>query len=426
MEKIFTGKESGIDGKGLKFTLVGAGIVGLAAGLALQQAGYRVTILDREGVAAGASWGNAGYFAIEQVFPLADPALLPKLPGMLLDPQGPFRIRPQYLLRALPWFCRFLLNMLPSRRAHNGAALRVLNERSMAAATELVRFCDCEELLVVKGGLLVFEGDALSVAEREFRAYQDAGVAVRLLDGEQVRTLEPALSTGIRHGLYFTDAGHTPDPYRLCHALADKFIECGGELQIGTLKAIETSSGLRLQLADGRSLSSDKLLISTGAWSKPLVGQLGHRVPLETERGYHLMMPQHSGLQRPVASFERKFIITPMAAGTRLAGTVEFGGLEAAMSPERADCLLPHAKALLPGIFADAKASQGQRWMGFRPSLPDSLPVLGKTAARDVYVSFGHQHLGLTWAAITARLLGQMVEGVPTEVDMAPYRIDRF
>lgn len=412
-------------------TVVGAGIVGLATGVELLRAGHKVRIIDKEGVGAGASKGNAGHFATEQVFPLADPAMLAKLPGMLLDPLGPFRIQPSYFFKAVPWFMRFLINMLPGRRAHNSQAIKRLNQSSIEALIELTEFCDCSELMTLNGSLLVFEGTSIEEVTKECNHYSNAGVKVRLLSGDEVRQLEPSLSDSISHALYFTHVGHTTDPYKLCQAFADKFVALGGEILTDELLSIDKSivdeAIVAMQLASGEKIVSDKVLIASGAWSKPFAKHLGHNVPLETERGYHLMMPQKSSLSRPVASYNRKFIITPMLDGTRLAGTVEFGGLKAPLVEARADCLFPHGKALLPELFADAKVTDGERWMGFRPSMPDSLPVLGRSnKQKNVFFSFGHQHLGLTWSGITAKLVSQEMSGKQTEIDLSDYRVDRF
>ncbi|QYJ81063.1 FAD-binding oxidoreductase [Shewanella aegiceratis] len=412
-------------------TVIGAGVIGLANAIALQKAGFSVRVIDKQGVAAGASFGNAGHFATEQVFPLADPAMLLKLPGMLLDPLGPFRIQPRYFLKALPWFMRFLVNMLPAKRAHNSAAIKSLNQKSIHAWQQLVSECGCSELLKLEGSLLVFEQTPLVEVERVYKSYRDAGVAVKLISGEEVRALEPDLSLNINHGLWFTQVGHTPDPAELCHRLATQFEKLGGKLVIGEVTRLANigkgEQCVSVCVGEGVNYQSDKLLLSAGAWSKPLAQQLGFKVPLETERGYHLMMPQQSRLQRPVASFERKFIITPMNRGICLAGTVEFGGLKAPLVEARADCLLPHAKALLPEVLVGATTSQGERWMGFRPSLPDSLPVLGASPKSDkIFFAFGHQHLGLTWAAFSAQLMAETIKGEKTQVDMTPYRIDRF
>ena len=427
--KELTMKEAS-DKHAASITIVGAGVVGLTAAIELQRNGFDVTIIEKEEAGAGASKGNAGHFATEQVFPLADPRILPKLPGMLMDPLGPFRIQPRYFFKALPWFMRFLLNMLPGRRANNSRAIRQLNENAIGAMKELVNFCGCEELLTLNGSLLVFEDTPLAEVQKELSAYARAGVDVQLLDGEQVRKLEPSLSKTITHALYFTQVGHTGDPYRLCQVFKQKFISLGGKFETEELVKIavaKTSAAINLETRNGSSKYAEKLIITAGAWSKPFAKQLGYSVPLESERGYHLMMPQQSTLSRPVASYNRKFIITPMENGTRLAGTVEFGGLKAPLVDARADCLFPHGKALLPTLFENATVADGERWMGFRPSLPDSLPVLGRSEKQsNVFFSFGHQHLGLTWSALTAKLLAQEVLGEQTNIDLHPYRIDRF
>ncbi|QYK06774.1 FAD-binding oxidoreductase [Shewanella zhangzhouensis] len=424
--KVRAGAPDGPDAVSERVIVIGAGVVGLANAVTLARRGFKVTVMDKEGVAAGASFGNAGHFATEQVFPLADPALLPKLPKMLLDPLGPFRIRPAYFHRALPWFLRFVANMLPARRQRNGNAIKALNARSMASTRELLTFCGRADLLVENGSLLVFETRDTRVMERELALYCGAGVAVTLLSGEEARALEPSLSDAITGALWFTQVGHTPNPRAICEALADTLKSLGGRIEINSVSSLQGGNTPSVMTVGGKVTKADKLLLCAGAWSRPLALKLGHRVPLETERGYHLMMPQQSGLKRPVASYERKFIITPMEGGTRLAGTVEFGGLDAPMSNARADCLLPHARALLPRVFDGVKVSDGERWMGFRPSLPDSLPVLGESQSPGVYFAFGHQHLGLTWAASTAELMGQLISGETPAIDISPYSVKRF
>ncbi|MBY5922330.1 NAD(P)/FAD-dependent oxidoreductase [Ferrimonas balearica] len=375
--------------------IIGAGVVGLATAAAMQKAGRSVLLIDRDQPGAGTSSGNAGHFATEQVFPLADPALLPKIPGMLLDPLGPFRIRLRYLWRALPWFMRFLANMTPTARSRNTRALRALNEDAMAAWQELLEALALSEHLVKRGSLLVFEQAEPEEVHAQVGKYASEGVACRYLTGDEVRELEPVLDGRIQHGIWFTDTGHTPDPFALSKGIWTALEGRGAQYLNAEVTGI-TSNG-EVALADGRGIEAETVILCAGAFSRQLAAQTGHRVPLDTERGYHLMLPAHSGLTRPVASADRSFIITPMAHGTRLAGTVEFAGLTAPMDPRRADILLTHGQALLPGINGEG----AERWMGFRPSLPDSLPVMGR-AAPGVWFNFGHQHLGLTQAAASA------------------------
>jgi len=419
-----------------RVAVVGAGIIGICSAIELQRRGFEVCLLDPNGLATQASSGNAGHFATEQVFPLADPSLLPALPKILLDPKGPFRVKPGYFFKALPWFFRFLYNMLPSRARHNGKLIRQLNEAAIAAYQELLSSCELESELHLSGSLLAFEGTNEAEIKKQQAAYLEQGVAVEYLNREEALELEPALADSVSACLYFTEVGHSTEPARLCNKLADYFLAQGGEfkaLRVLNVAEQDNAVSLLVQREDESRAESqllfDNVLISSGAWSKPFANQLGYKVPLDTERGYHLMLPAQKLLSRPVASAERKFIMTPMSAGLRLAGTVEFAGLKAEPNYQRAEMLLPHAKALLNAddvqnceIGADTV-----RWMGCRPSLPASLPVMGVAPKHQrVFFNFGHQHLGLTWGAIAGRLIAQHMAGETTDLDLAPYSISRF
>ncbi|TKB57339.1 NAD(P)/FAD-dependent oxidoreductase [Ferrimonas aestuarii] len=395
------------DAKG-HFLVVGAGIIGLSHAWGLQKLGYQITLIDRKPPGNGASKGNAGHFATEQVFPLADPSLLPQVPSMLMDPLGPFRIKMGYLPKIVPWLARFVCNMLPARRVHNQKVISELNRTALKDWQLLLDEIGRPDLMTINGSLSVFEQTPISTQYRLANRFSRAGVACERLSAEQVAELEPALSSNVTGALWFPQTGHTFDPHQVCKALFDALMEKGARF---VESEVETVSGrAEVNLTNGTWLKGDNLLLATGAWSKPFAAQLGHKVPLDTERGYHLMLPHDSGLSRPVASMERKFIITPMAGGTRLAGTVEFAGLSAPMQPRRADVLLPHGKALLPNL--DSRLEDGERWMGFRPSLPDSLPVVGRSDSYpQCYFAFGHQHLGLTQAASSAQLLQKIVTG---------------
>ncbi|GAA6151207.1 NAD(P)/FAD-dependent oxidoreductase [Pseudoteredinibacter isoporae] len=419
-----------------KVGILGAGIIGICSAIELQRRGFQVTLLDPKGLGTQASSGNAGHFASEQVFPLADPALLPQLPKILLDPKGPFRVRPAYFLRALPWFLRFLWNMLPSRARHNSHLIRQLNERAIPCYQELLGVCGLKGELQLSGSLLTFEKTAEADIKKQLAAFQAEGVAVEYLTRAEALHLEPALGDSVSACLYFSDVGHCHDPATLCRKLADYFLEQGGTFHTVSAEKItefQTSVKVSVVSAEDEQVHKDlffgKILISSGAWSKPFARQLGYRVPLDTERGYHLMVPEHRILSRPVASAERKFIMTPMSGGLRLAGTVEFAGLDAAPDYSRADMLLPHAKALLNNEALEKFRVQDhhERWMGCRPSLPDSVPVMGKAPNhKRIYFNFGHQHLGLTWGAVAGKLLAQDISGESSDIELQPYSIARF
>ncbi|WP_194867839.1 NAD(P)/FAD-dependent oxidoreductase [Pseudoalteromonas sp. PPB1] len=416
----------------LQIAVVGAGVVGLCNALQLARQGHSVTLYDPAGIGEQCSRGNAGHFATEQVFPLADKALLPRLPMMLLDRLSPLRIDHKYLIKAFPWFSRFCLNMLPSRFKRHTRALRALNEAALPAFKQLLQE-DFENNISMRGSLLTFEHDKIEQIRALQKKYQQQGVAVELLDRTQLFALEPGLDQRIQYALYFTQVGHTPDPYQLSQALFQQFTALGGtfvKAKVEKIAPLNTDTK-QAQLAKIKVTTQshgchtfERLVVATGAWSKTLCAQLGYKLPIEAERGYHNMLPVTSNLSRPVASADRQFIMTPMQGGLRLAGTVEFAGLDTQPNYERADMLLTHARALLEGSDT---LEQGEHWMGPRPSLPDSLPVIGQAPDHpNIYFALGHQHLGLTQAAITSELIAQCIANQPTTLDIGPYSIARF
>jgi D-amino-acid dehydrogenase len=405
--------------------VVGAGIVGVACALQLARQGRRVLLIDRQAPGHGASYGNAGHLATEQVFPIADLSILKRLPAMLLDPMGPLRLDWKYLPRALPWFTRLLLNLRPAPFQRSVAGIRALNENSLGAWQRLLASIDRSPLLKEDGSLLVFERHESRQALAALRARMQAqDVPVDQWSAEAVSEAAPQLSPSILGGLFFPRTGHFLDPY---HVVCELFsaARAGG---VRFLRA-EVSGG-RVH-GQGVSLASDQgpleasqVLISAGAHSAKLTATLtGRRVPLDTERGYHLMLPaEQQRLPFAVTSLERKFIMTPMADGLRLAGTVEFAGLEAPPSMQRAWQL----HRLSKGLFRRELDAEGATpWMGFRPSLPDSLPVIDRVADGKVLLAFGHQHLGLTQAAVTAEWMGRLVNGEDCP-QISAYRLSRF
>ncbi|WP_105168393.1 NAD(P)/FAD-dependent oxidoreductase [Pseudoalteromonas sp. T1lg23B] len=405
--------------------VIGAGIVGLCTAKRLQDLGFSVTLFDPAGIAQRCSKGNAGHFASEQVFPLASAKLLPKLPSMLLNPLGPLRIDWRYALKMLPWFFNFLLNMRPTPFKKHTQALRALNESALAAYQELLADCDYGSLITKNGSLLTFETSSAEQVEKTYLAFKAQGVSVEWLKGKEIQALEPTLSDNVNHALLFCDVGHSSDPHALCLHIYQCFAQSGGMFARTHITEVTPQSTQVTLLTDkGEHLTFDKIVLCTGAWSKALAKQLGFKVPLDTERGYHAMLNTHGALSRPVASAERQFIITPMQSGLRLAGTVEFAGLDAPERKERATMLLAHAQQLVQGLEQNQVT---QTWMGCRPSLPDSLPVICQSPKHDsILFAFGHQHLGLTQAAITAKLVGQLCMGEQPDLDLTPYRIDRF
>jgi D-amino-acid dehydrogenase len=366
--------------------------------------------------------------ATEQVFPIADASILKRLPAMLMDPMGPLRLDWKYLPCAVPWFTRLLLNLRPAPFRRTIAGLRALNESSLDAWKRLLHSIARPDLLKEDGSLLVFERaesrQAVDALQARMRQQQ---VPVDFWSANVVRERAPQLSEQIQGGLFYPRTGHFLDPYQVVCELVSAAKTAGvqfiqQDVQGGKLQA----HGVSLLTDQGR-FSARQVLIACGAHSAKLTAALtGKQVPLDTERGYHLMLPhEHGRLPFAVTSLERKFIMTPMTGGLRLAGTVEFAGLQRPPFMQRAWQL----HRLSKGLFRhDLNAEDATPWMGFRPSLPDSLPVIDQVCDGKVLLAFGHQHLGLTQAAVTAQMVAQLVSpsanaGLPAQ---EAYRLERF
>ena len=408
--------------------VVGAGIIGVACALQLARQGLRVVVIDQQEPGQGASFGNAGHLATEQVFPIADLSILKRLPAMLMDPMGPLRLDWKYMPRALPWFTRLLLNLRPAPFQRTVAGIRALNESSLQAWHRLLDGIDCPGLMREDGSLLVYERPesrpALEALQTRMRQQQ---VPVEFWQARAVHETAPQLSEQIQGGLFFPATGHFIDPYRVVCELVNAAKTCGVQFLKQPVTGGQLSeAGVNLVTPQGR-VTAQRVVIACGAHSAKLTAELtGKKVPLDTERGYHLMLPhEHGRLPFAVTSLERKFIMTPMTDGLRLAGTVEFAGLQAPPSMERAWQL----HRLSKGLFRrDLSAEAATPWMGFRPSLPDSLPIIDTVCDGKVLLAFGHQHLGLTQAAVTAEMITQLaLPGSSRDLPaLEPYRLDRF
>lgn len=406
--------------------VVGAGIIGTTIAERLAFEGKKVVLIDRDGPGEGCSKGNAGHFATDIILPLANMDNLLKVPKMMLDPLGPLTIRWSYFHKLLPWLMRYGWAAMPHNTKRSIEAIKLLNRPSIERFDLLLKRTGLTELMSKQGALTVYKSTKAAVenaAHAEF--VRKHGVNVQQLSGDETRELEPALDSSVSGSLYYPDTAHTIDPYRLVRALHERFVQSRGTFIKANVDTLDIQDDYQVKLhTSAEPVIANEVIIACGAWSKTLAAQAGHKVPLETERGYHLMLPKPKvDLTRPVVSFERSFVMTPMQHGMRLAGTVELAGLDAEQNNERADILFRHAGELLPGI----ERTEAQRWMGHRPSTPDSLPVIGRSPKhKNVLFAFGHQHLGLTQAAVTADLISEVVFKRPHKVDITPFRVDRF
>jgi D-amino-acid dehydrogenase len=407
--------------------VIGAGIVGVAIALRLQQEHRQVLLIDRERVAAQASRVNAGALAFSDILPLASPGILRKAPRWLFDPLGPLAIRPGYLPHIAPWLFRFWRASRPDRVRASTAAQAALMDLSAAETPLLLDSAGAGDMLRHDGVLHLYESEAeLEASQSGWRARADHGIAFTHLHGPHaIAELQPGLSSALVAATFVPGWMTVSDPLKVTESLAAKFEQMGGLLGRAEAVALAPASdGVAVQLRDAPPVVAQRVVVAAGAWSHHLARTLSERIPLETERGYNTTLPVDAfALKRQLTFGGHGFVVTPLSCGVRVGGAVEFAGLDAPPNFARAAMLLAKAKRFMPGLRVEG----GREWMGFRPSLPDSLPAIGPAAAdgRVIY-AFGHGHLGLTQAAATARLVADILSGRRPAVDLAPFSPQRF
>ena len=406
--------------------VIGAGVVGISAALGLQARGLQVTVLDREGPAAGASAGNAGAFAFTDILPLASPGIMRKAPKWLLDPLGPLSVPPSYALRIAPWMFRFWRACSPARVAASTVAQTALMDLSKAELEPFLTATGTIGLLHKKGNLQVYE------SEGEFRASlpgwqarADHGIEFRHMDAAEMAEIQPGLAPRFVKGTFTPGWYSIADPRLYTIALADRFRENGGTLDRGEVVAlVPGADSVEVKLADGSHRRGAKVVLAAGAFSHRIARTLGENIPLETERGYNTTLPADAfDLRTQVTFGGHGFVISRLSTGIRVGGAVELGGLTLPPNFRRSEAMLKKARAFLPLL----KPEGGVQWMGFRPSMPDSLPAIGRARDSDrVIYAFGHGHLGLTQAAGTARLVAELATSAAPAIDLSPFSPQRF
>jgi D-amino-acid dehydrogenase len=406
--------------------VIGAGIIGVTSALALQREGHRVRILDRKGVAAETSRGNAGAFAYTDIEPLATPGILRKAPKWLLDPLGPLSIPPAYALPLLPWMLRFWRASWQDRYAAAVAAQASLMHHSRAALERLIANVDGEPLMRREGQLQVYEGEAAySASLPAWTLRRQHGVRFDLLQSPgALAEVQPGLSPRFTHAGYTPDWMNTVDPARWTEYLAQQFVAAGGVIETADIRALrQAGDGVEIETATG-TIRADQVVLAAGAWSHHLARTLGDAIPLETERGYNTTFPTTSFDLRTHLTFaDHGFVVSKIGEGLRVGGAVELGGLRLPPNYKRAETLLRKAQDFLPGF----EPQGGTQWMGFRPSLPDSLPIISRAPRADrVIYAFGHGHLGLTQSAGTAELVAALAARRDPAIALAPFDAGRF
>ncbi|TFY96779.1 NAD(P)/FAD-dependent oxidoreductase [Ramlibacter rhizophilus] len=407
--------------------VLGTGIVGTCAGAWLQRDGHQVTFVSPVPPGEACSFGNAGSLSPSACLPVGMPGMWKQVPGWLRDPDGPLRIRPGYLAQVTPWLLRFVRASRKPEVERISAALRGLLAPIFESYEPLLQHAGAQALVRRTGCLYVYSSDAAAARWRwgmELR--RNLGVDLRDVGAEQLAQLEPDLRGRFRFGILAPENGSTVDPEALVKALHRQCMADGAAMVSGAAESFEAAGGKvrAVRLADGQVLPCDGVVVATGAWSRPLAAALDLKVPLETQRGYHVTVHSNNlGLRHTVMAPEYNLMVNPMAMGLRLAGSVEFAGLQPPPDWRRADVLLAKGREMFPQL----DASRTSRWMGHRPCLPDSLPVIGRAPRMEnAWLAFGHGHVGMCGGATTGREIAHLVAGRPPQVDLAPFRPDRF
>ena len=409
----------------LKIGIIGAGIQGVCNALFLQKKGHQVTLFDREEPGAqAASYGNAGHFSPYASVPVNRPDILTDVPAMLLSSTGPLALKWNYIPKMIPWFLKFIKNCSKKNMMHTAKYMHQILDLALPAYDELFEEIDLDGLVENKGIMYIWNDQNLKSRELEINIRNEIGAEQQLLNKHEIHDLEPNIKKIYHAGVFYKKARHAKNPGKIWVRLFENFIKNGGKFLRLEIKDLNFDDSKPVIRSETQRFIFDKLVIACGAFSKKLTDKLHENIPLDTERGYHIHFKDCEHLiSRPVVFQNRGFGMTPMEQGLRVVGTVEFGGLKNKLSKGRIKNLVNNAKFLLDGL----PEHHEDEWLGFRPTLPDYLPVIGSSKNYDnVYYSFGHHHLGWTLGAISGKIISKMISEERTNLDLQPYSSLRF
>ena len=405
--------------------VIGAGIQGVCISLSLIKKGFDVTLIDQdEPGRVSASYGNAGHFSPYASVPMNRPDILADIPSMLLNSTGPLALKWNYVPKMIPWFVKFINNCNKKKMMHTAKYMHQILDLALPAYDELFEGIDISGLVESKGILYFWTNKDLKSRELEIKIRGDLGVKQQILTPHEIHDLEPNIKKIYHGGALYSNARHARNPKKILLKLFERFIKRGGQFVKQNVQTITFKSDDKPIIKTNlNSYNFDKAVVACGAFSKKLTDQLNEKIPLDTERGYHVHFKGHDHLiSRPIIFLNRGFGITPMEQGLRVVGTVEFGGLSNPPSKKRISNLVDNAKYLFPEL----KEHQDE-WLGFRPTLPDFLPVLGPSKHhKNLFYSFGHHHLGWTLGAISGKIISGMIAGENTNLNLSAYNSQRF
>ncbi len=404
--------------------IVGAGIQGVCTGLHLLKKNIPVTIFDKLEPGNMASYGNAGHFSPYAVLQLNRPDIIYDIPKMLLSSYGPLALKWNYIPKMIPWILKYLKSSTTQSMMHTAKYMHQILDLSLDAYDEMFKEIDISSLVEKKGIIYVWTDKNKKSRDLEIKIRKDLGVRQTLLKKNEILDLEPNLNPVFDAGAFYDYAYHARDPHGIIKEFFKLFIKKGGKFIKAEVKNINQNTVNQTQIATNeKDYFFEKTVIACGAFSKTLTDQLGENIPLDTERGYHVHFDKMDHLiSRPVIFLDRGFGMTPMNQGLRAVGTVELGGLKNPISKKRIDYIIKCAKELLPQL-----KEHKDEWLGFRPTLPDFLPVIGPSLKnKNIIYSFGHQHLGWTLGAISGKIVSSIIAGEKTNLDLKPYSSSRF
>tara|TARA_Y100000748_G_scaffold179941_1_gene150726 strand:+ start:50 stop:1288 length:1239 start_codon:yes stop_codon:yes gene_type:complete len=406
-----------------KIGIIGAGIQGVCNALFLQKKGYEVTIFDKYEPGSSASYGNAGHFSPYASVPLNRPDVLSDVPSMLLSTRGPLALKWNYVYKMLPWFYSFVKNCRENKMMHTAKYMHQILDLSLPAFDELFEEINLDGLIEHKGIMYVWTNKSQKSRDLEINLRNNLGVKQRLLSPKEIHDLEPNLKPFYDGGVIYDYARHARNPKKILIKLFENFTLKGGKFLKLNIEKLDFDEEKPVIRSETQRFIFDKLVIACGAFSKKFTDKLHENIPLETERGYHVHFKGYENLiSRPIVYADKGFGMTPMEQGLRVVGTVEFGGLENPLSKSRISNLVLNAREMLDGL-----PEHNDEWLGFRPTLPDFLPIIGPSKNfKNVFYSFGHHHLGWTLGAISGKIISSMISDENTNLDLEPYSSLRF